>query len=190
MSITAETSPDEQAIAFALHIANHPHQGSGTVALSDSYKVGLVEMPKEGRVRLIRDLGSLASHDRAGKKKVMARVRKDGRLKEVDGSGRLVVSEAGIEFQWTPFFGWNESMTDYALLLLLDEKREFGKLLHRCEMKTCNRFFIAERAGRQGKHPHKYCAACRENAYAIKNKERVAAKRAGMPVVEWRRKHK
>lgn len=65
--------------------------------------------------------------------------------------------EDGALTQNSVFNGPVNAHVAFAMALLLDAERPFGRMLRRCQLRTCSRFFMQESTGR----PPKYCPECR-----------------------------
>jgi len=76
----------------------------------------------------------------------------------------------------------------YVLSLLLDDERAEGARLRRCQLESCGAFFLKEKP-EIGQGRFRYCGKDhQEQAERMKSAERVAAKRAGLSVHEWRKR--
>ncbi len=82
-----------------------------------------------------------------------------------------------------------EAFTEWGLIVAGDPARSYHSLICQCRLDSCRQFFRA--AATPGRTRRAFCS----NEHMLKSHEqtsheRVAAKRAGMPVAAWRRKQK
>jgi hypothetical protein len=124
-------------------------------------------LPPELRARTERELDALAaldpqhppSHDADRRDGVLCRILEDGRLRKIEGVGHATLfSEPGFRIHWVPILTSAEEMIDYGLAMLLDVSQPWGQMFFRCQLESCNRFFIAERPKYKGQFRYKYCS--------------------------------
>jgi hypothetical protein len=76
-----------------------------------------------------------------------------------------------------------------ALSLIVDSEKPYRRRLRQCALPVCSRFAIGVPPETRGQPPNFYCSdKHRDEHRRQRNKERVAASRAGMPVRNYRKK--
>jgi len=160
--------PEHAAILFAMRVANLSRSTREVHELTfgRTRRRGWA-LPPELRSQTERELDALAaldpqhppSHDADRREGVVLRILEDGRLRKIEGVGHApMYPGSGFRIHWVPILTSAEAMIDYALAMLLDESQPWGQLFFRCQLESCNRFFIAERPKYKGQFRYKYCS--------------------------------
>jgi len=91
---------------------------------------------------------------------------------------KLRITRAGVTLDYRLRFERVSAAVAYAVILLIDPRRSFWRQVCRCQLKSCNRFFM-ERRQETGRPQRRYCS--REHmleAHALRSTERAQRSRA------------
>lgn len=160
---------------------NRPHEKPVSATLTDYTCVNFVcniatdsfplpdnwGVTKEIRERTRRDLDRVVENRLVdfGPRKVrerelvVNRIMHDGRIDGLTARGMLSRQESGavrLHFDWQPLITDVETLIDYGLALILDETRPQFSRIRRCELTSCNKYFVQinTRSGR----PTHFCS--------------------------------
>jgi hypothetical protein len=163
---TKETRPEKKLVSAALTeyacVNFVCHIATDGFSLPDDWGV-----TTEIRERTRRDIERVVQNRLVdfGPKKIRERelvanrIKYDGRLEGLTARGVLASQKTGamkIHFDWQPVITDVETLIDFGLALMLDEKRPQFSRVRRCALNSCNKYFIQinTRSGR----PTHFCS--------------------------------
>jgi hypothetical protein len=150
-----ELNSEQELVEFALDFANDEVKTTLPSSLGEPL-ISALALARAEQINSFRDLFKRAAFDKdksAGWREALV-----GGLKTFEIRGEASCMGNSIRFSYRIVLSGAQELQRVVAILLLDPTRDFADRIHRCEIESCNRYFLAKSTKLGGRPNRKYCS--------------------------------